>query len=330
MGQADDAIAYARAQIGKPYKWAAKGPDAFDCSGLIVAAYAHANPPIRLTHWTGALITTGKPVTRGELQPGDLVFPDSGHVQLFVGGDQIIEAPEPGQNVRQGPMWGFIAGRRIITDGLPGKLAATAAGVLQELPGPFSAAAGVADVLRPVGVAAFNLASGKWWSRVGMGMLGAFLIGIGILYLNRRPIMAVASSVTGQVASVGNTLIQGAAFGFGAGKAGVGGAVGGGPSSAVPATAVASRTPQPPAPANRAVVPAPARGSASANDPVTAFVMSPGPTYAPQSPGGTFYVARGTVPESVMRAERRGRKKPLSEVVPPDAGIATQPRRKKK
>jgi len=125
--QADQAIAYAEQQIGKPYVFGAEGPNSFDCSGLIKAAYAHANPPISLTHFTGTMVAQGKRISKAELAPGDLVFPDPGHVQLYVGGGQVIEAPHTGANVRKVAMWGFWAGVRV-TDPGTGSVTATTAG----------------------------------------------------------------------------------------------------------------------------------------------------------------------------------------------------------
>lgn len=112
---ADIAISYARAQVGKPYKWAASGPNSFDCSGLTMAAYAQAG--ISLPHFTGLQVLKGVAVTRDQLQPGDLVFPDSGHVQLYTGNGNVVEAPHTGANVREVPMWGFWKARRIVPGG---------------------------------------------------------------------------------------------------------------------------------------------------------------------------------------------------------------------
>lgn len=112
---ADIAISYARAQIGKPYRWAAAGPNAFDCSGLTMAAYRAAN--VQLPHYTGFQVLKGTAVTKDQLQPGDLVFPDSGHVQLYSGNGMVIEAPHTGTNVREVPMWGFWKARRLVPGG---------------------------------------------------------------------------------------------------------------------------------------------------------------------------------------------------------------------
>jgi peptidoglycan DL-endopeptidase CwlO len=78
-------IRYAYAQLGKPYRWGATGPDAFDCSGLTMMAWAQAG--VSLPHSSRAQIGIGRQVTRSELQPGDLIFRYSpiSHVSLYVG-----------------------------------------------------------------------------------------------------------------------------------------------------------------------------------------------------------------------------------------------------
>ena len=93
------ATGVAMAQIGKPYVWAAAGPDSFDCSGLIV--YAFASVGKSLPHSTYALYNLGVPVSRDQLQPGDLVFFDGlGHMGIYIGGDQFVHAPHSGDVVK--------------------------------------------------------------------------------------------------------------------------------------------------------------------------------------------------------------------------------------
>lgn len=104
-------IDYAMAQIGKPYVWGAAGPNTFDCSGLVVAAFASIG--ISLPHYTGDLLGRGRAVSRTELQPGDLVFPSYGHVMIYIGGGRVVEAPHAGANVRTGTIYAFYAARRI-------------------------------------------------------------------------------------------------------------------------------------------------------------------------------------------------------------------------
>jgi cell wall-associated NlpC family hydrolase len=100
------AIAYAQAQLGKPYLWGGTGPDAFDCSGLVMMAYRSAG--VNLPRTAAAQFAWGPPVPPGQVQPGDLVFftgadgsaTHPGHVGIVIGGGMMIEAPMPGLDVR--------------------------------------------------------------------------------------------------------------------------------------------------------------------------------------------------------------------------------------
>ncbi|MBV7697141.1 C40 family peptidase [Streptomyces sp. TRM70350] len=98
------AVSYAYQKLGSPYVWGATGPDAFDCSGLIQAAYRSAG--VSLPRTTYAQIDAGRRVSRSELLPGDLVFFYSGisHVGLYVGNGQMIHAPNPSAPVRVAPI----------------------------------------------------------------------------------------------------------------------------------------------------------------------------------------------------------------------------------
>lgn len=98
------AVSYAYAKLGSPYVWGATGPNAFDCSGLVQAAYRSAG--VSLPRTTYAQIDTGRRVSRSELQPGDLVFFYSGitHVGIYVGGGKMIHAPNPSAPVRVAPI----------------------------------------------------------------------------------------------------------------------------------------------------------------------------------------------------------------------------------
>ena len=97
------AVAYALAQRGKPYRWAAEGPDAFDCSGLTWAAWRAAGVAIPRTA-AGQL--AGLPRVSGQLRPGDLVIyaswgPSGRHVALVVDRGGMVEALGRGVPVRQ-------------------------------------------------------------------------------------------------------------------------------------------------------------------------------------------------------------------------------------
>ena len=103
-------IAFARAQIGKPYQWGAAGPDTFDCSGLTLMAWAQAG--VNLSHYTGYQWAETRRVPLSDLQPGDLVFfgdsgPTSHHMGLYVGNDMMINAPNTGAFVRYDNIYSF-------------------------------------------------------------------------------------------------------------------------------------------------------------------------------------------------------------------------------
>lgn len=94
------AIAFAQAQLGEPYLWGGTGPNAWDCSGLMQAAYRAAGKKISRTTWTQ--VRDGTPVSRDPKawQPGDLVFPSPGHVVMWLGGGRYIHAPRKGDVVK--------------------------------------------------------------------------------------------------------------------------------------------------------------------------------------------------------------------------------------
>lgn len=105
-------VDFALAQVGKPYVWAAAGPRAYDCSGLTLAAYRQVG--VNLPHYTGAQLERGRAVSRGELRPGDLVFPSYEHVGIYIGGGRMVHAPKPGDRVKVGSVYAFYAGRRLL------------------------------------------------------------------------------------------------------------------------------------------------------------------------------------------------------------------------
>ena len=101
--QADKAVAFAYAQLGKPYQWGATGPDSFDCSGLAQAAWAAAGVAIpRDTYEQWAALPH---ISSSGIQPGDLLYYDGvGHVAIYVGNGYIIDAPQTGMDVEKIPM----------------------------------------------------------------------------------------------------------------------------------------------------------------------------------------------------------------------------------
>jgi cell wall-associated NlpC family hydrolase len=119
------AVTFALTQLGKPYKFAAAGPNAYDCSGLTMAAWAAAG--VMLPHKAAAQWREGTPVPDPlMLTPGDLRLipgadgtwnpPNPGHVGMYIGAGYVVEAPQTGDVVKIVPLatFGPIIGMRHI------------------------------------------------------------------------------------------------------------------------------------------------------------------------------------------------------------------------
>jgi len=108
---ADRALAFAHAQLGKPYVWGATGPGSFDCSGLTMRAWASAG--VYLPHFAALQYQASHAIGYGDLRPGDLLFwaTDAGdsntiyHEAIYLGNQKMIQAPRSGENVEISPMW---------------------------------------------------------------------------------------------------------------------------------------------------------------------------------------------------------------------------------
>ncbi|MGW2376914.1 C40 family peptidase [Kitasatospora sp. NPDC001683] len=104
------AIAFAKSKIGLPYIWGGEGPEGYDCSGLTMMAWREGGK--QLNHFAADQYAQSTPVSYHQLRPGDLVFwTDTGrsadihHVGLYIGDDQMIEAPRVGMPVKQASLW---------------------------------------------------------------------------------------------------------------------------------------------------------------------------------------------------------------------------------
>jgi peptidoglycan DL-endopeptidase CwlO len=105
------ALKWALSVRGDWYVWGAAGPTTFDCSGLVVWAFAHEG--IVLPHYTGDLWNSGMHVSRADLEPGDLVFffADISHVGIYIGDGLMVDAPSTGQQVQvQEVFWNAYVG----------------------------------------------------------------------------------------------------------------------------------------------------------------------------------------------------------------------------
>jgi cell wall-associated NlpC family hydrolase len=96
------AVAFAKAQLGEPYVWAATGPNSWDCSGLTMKAWAAAG--VKIPRVASDQYYFTKRVALANLLPGDLVFSSNSsgiyHVAIYVGNSQVIHAPQTGDVVR--------------------------------------------------------------------------------------------------------------------------------------------------------------------------------------------------------------------------------------
>ncbi|MEU6643864.1 NlpC/P60 family protein [Saccharomonospora sp. NPDC046836] len=109
---AQQAVNAALGKRGSPYVWGATGPSSFDCSGLTSWAYAQAG--ISIPRTSGSQSTFGTPVSRSQLQPGDLVFFYSpvSHVGIYVGNGMMVHAPTSGDVVKVSPLQDQYSGAR--------------------------------------------------------------------------------------------------------------------------------------------------------------------------------------------------------------------------
>lgn len=96
------AVDHALTMVGKPYRYGGNTPKGFDCSGLV--QYSYGRVGVKLPHGTRHLLQTSRPISRNNLQRGDLVFfnqdgKKSSHVALYLGGDRFVHSPSSGKNV---------------------------------------------------------------------------------------------------------------------------------------------------------------------------------------------------------------------------------------
>ncbi|EGX59781.1 secreted protein [Streptomyces zinciresistens K42] len=103
-GRAKTAIEFAYAQLGKPYEWGATGPDSFDCSGLIGAAWRTAG--VSLPRTVKQMYDSGRKVSKADLQPGDIIYwyNDNQHNGMYIGNGKAIHAPRTGKTVEITPI----------------------------------------------------------------------------------------------------------------------------------------------------------------------------------------------------------------------------------
>jgi len=105
------AVAFALSQLGKPYEWAAEGPNSYDCSGLVFASYLSVG--VKLPRVANNQYGAGQPVLASQLLPGDLIFFSTNpsdwrqihHVAMYIGNGKVVQAPTFGEVVKISPIW---------------------------------------------------------------------------------------------------------------------------------------------------------------------------------------------------------------------------------
>jgi cell wall-associated NlpC family hydrolase len=106
-------IAYAMAQRGDRYSWGATGPSRWDCSGLVMVAFKKGAGK-SLPHFTGGMQKKGVKVSKKNMKRGDLIFPQRGHVGIYLGGGKMIHASSGKGKVVVAKVYGFYTARRVI------------------------------------------------------------------------------------------------------------------------------------------------------------------------------------------------------------------------
>jgi hypothetical protein len=192
----------ARSQVGDPYVYGATGPNAFDCSGLVV--WAAKQVGISMPRTSQEQWKVGRQITAGELQPGDLVFSRGsdgtaaapGHVAIYAGGGQVVVAPHTGANVRLQALSSLSPTGYRRPPGLAGAgPAAPADGVqqtgllsgLMDIPGEVTDFFGTAtDSLSGAADLARAFFQPSTYVRIGAGFFGLVLVVAGLFFLVRE------------------------------------------------------------------------------------------------------------------------------------------------
>ena len=103
-------LATAYKLIGAPYVWGATGPNAFDCSGLVNYCFGGAYGRTTYDMIAAAKRAGRWKTSMSQMRPGDILFPSTHHVGIYIGNNQFIHAPKPGDHVKISVVYGFIGG----------------------------------------------------------------------------------------------------------------------------------------------------------------------------------------------------------------------------
>ena len=107
-------VVLAKKQLGIKYRWGGTDPSTgFDCLGLVIYCFQKA-AGIKLPSRGNDLMLKGKSVSRENLKPGDIIFPNAHHVGICISNSEYIHAPKAGEVVKISPITKFFRGRRIL------------------------------------------------------------------------------------------------------------------------------------------------------------------------------------------------------------------------
>lgn len=106
------AITFGKAQRGDRYQWGATGPSRWDCSGLVQKSFAKAG--VKLPRTTRTIINKGKRVSKKNMRKGDIIFPQRGHVGIYLGNGNMLHASSGRGRVVISKVYGFYAARRVL------------------------------------------------------------------------------------------------------------------------------------------------------------------------------------------------------------------------
>jgi cell wall-associated NlpC family hydrolase len=106
------AITFAKAQQGDRYRWGAEGPSKWDCSGLVMKSFAKAG--VKLPRTTRTIINKGKRVSKKNMRRGDIIFPQRGHVGIYLGNGKMVHASSGRGRVVVSKVYGFYTARRVL------------------------------------------------------------------------------------------------------------------------------------------------------------------------------------------------------------------------
>ncbi len=195
--QADLAVCYALGQVGKPYLWGGTGPDEYDCSGLVQAAYQYAG--VSLPRTSQVQCHSGTAIASvSDALPGDLIFPyaDESHVTMYLGGNQLVEAPRTGVPIQVVNVYGSAGGiRRVTAQGGTGATVNSA-----DMGGSSTssvAGSSTGGLLNSVSTVGKALTSSSDWTSFAYIVGGCVLLLLVVLSLVSGPGRALAKQVTG-------------------------------------------------------------------------------------------------------------------------------------